>query len=331
MGEKELNMAWIDRPDVVTDHADLPPEAFARVEPGAPVEIENSWIAAAEHQSKLKAMRVWFHDRYVHPDDHTPWEEGLSEYIFVHGGPYDGERMVRDRFSAVVPEEILRIIADELYEEENLDWAPDPRLWNQAKVYDPRFSVAMDLSQTPLDRLRERLDELRLTGAMTGDLRAKVVVDNMAYSGAVGALEAFLWETVDQQVTFDDQVLRSVVTKIPVFSNRPLRLGDLFERMDKLRDEVKAHLQNIVWHRWDVVVPLLKAGLGLEVPSLKTLVPAVFKRHDIVHRSGYDLQGKPVSVERRDFEMLRTEVLTFAQSIQSQLENRLRRTPPSST
>lgn len=60
--------------------------------------------------------------------------------------------------------------------------------------------MAMDRSKTPLDGLRERLDELRLTGVMTGDHDAKLVADNMVCSGAVGALEAFIWETVDQQV-----------------------------------------------------------------------------------------------------------------------------------
>jgi hypothetical protein len=246
LGHKELNMAWIDRSDVVKDHAALPPDAFTLAEPGSPIEVSDTWIVAADDASKLSAIRVWFHDRYIYPDLLTPWDVDREEYIFVHGGPFDGERMVRDRFDSIVGESILSVIAAELCEEENMVWAPDPRLWEPRELFDPRFSVAMDQSQKPLDRLRERLDELRLTGSMTGDRRAHLVIDKLAFSGAIGAFEAFLWETVDQQVGSDDQALRAIVTKIQVFSDRPLRLGELFDRLESLRDEVRAHLQHIV-------------------------------------------------------------------------------------
>jgi len=117
-------------------------------------------------------------------------------------------------------------------------------------------------------------------------------------------------------------VLRDCVTKLPVFRDETIKLGDLFERHDGIRQHVKAYLQNLVWHRWDKVCPLYKFGLRVALPGVGPFEEAMVKRHDIVHRSGHDKAGQPVEVTREEIQGLCVAVLEFAADLERRLAHR---------
>lgn len=54
-----------------------------------------------------------------------------SECIYVNGGPFDGEQMDIDRFRSVLSASTVQKFAVDIFEEENMYWAPDPKLWEQ--------------------------------------------------------------------------------------------------------------------------------------------------------------------------------------------------------
>jgi hypothetical protein len=108
---------------------------------------------------------------------------------------------------------------------------------------------------------------------------------------------------------------------IPVFRDQPLKLGQIFEKSETLKDDVKAYLQNLVWHQWNKVAPLFTVGLGLENPGFGQFEDALKKRHDIVHRSGISKTGVPVSVDDREIEALCEQIILFATEIDEKLAN----------
>ena len=85
---------------------------------------------------------------------------------------------------------------------------------------------------------------------------------------------------------------------------------------------MKGYLQNLVWHRWDKVGPLLKQGLKIEPPSFKPFEDIMIKRHDIVHRSGHDKLGNPISVTRDEISRLCEMIERFAVEIHNKLGSR---------
>jgi hypothetical protein len=144
----------------------------------------------------------------------------------------------------------------------------------------------------------------------------------LVFSNALGVLESFLWETAEFWFKHDDTALQDVVTKLQVFSDTLMKLGEIFTRHSKLREHVLGYLQNLVWHRWESVSPIFQRGLGMRLPSVKPFEPALLKRHDIVHRCGRPKAGVPVTVSLTEIGMLFQEIEKFAVEVNRLLSAR---------
>jgi hypothetical protein len=188
--------------------------------------------------------------------------------------------------------------------------------------YDERFDLQLHARNEPLDKLKERLEHAQLVLTLQGDENARRLAINLVFGAAIAAFEAFLWETVDYSVENDDDTVRNIVTNIPALKDQPMKLGEIFEKHKNLKEQVKGYLQNLIWHKWDKVVPLLKFGLCIEPPSFKPFDEPILKRHDIVHRSGHDKSGKPISVTTSEITELCQKIEQFAIDINSRLAER---------
>ena len=134
-----------------------------------------------------------------------------------------------------------------------------------------------------------------------------------------------MWETVTYWVEYDALALANIVTKIPAFRDQPLKLGQIFEKRETLKNDIKAYLQNLVWHKWDKVAPLFRLGLEIDLPSLKQFDNALTKRHDIVHRSGFTKERELITVDVAEIEALCEQILSFAVDINAKLSSRAAR------
>ena len=74
-----------------------------------------------------------------------------------------------------------------------------------------------------------------------------------------------------------------------------------------------------MWHQFDKVAPLIKYGLGAELPSFKPFKEAIQRRHDIVHRSGHDIQGAEINISEEDIRELAEKVLAFANEMDANI------------
>jgi hypothetical protein len=157
---------------------------------------------------------------------------------------------------------------------------------------------------------------------LTGSPQARKLVEMLVFSNALGVLESFLWETAEFWFKHDDAALQGVVTKLKKFSDEPMKLGDIFTRHRKLREHVLGYLQNLVWHRWESVLPIFQHGLGVSLPSVKPFQPALLRRHDIVHRCGRTKSGLPVSVTLTEIATLFNEIEQFAAEVNRLLSAR---------
>jgi len=89
--------------------------------------------------------------------------------------------------------------------------------------------------------------------------------------------------------------------------------------MDTLEDDVKAYLQELVWHRLDKVVPLMKGSLGINFPPIEKLMRHIVCRHDIIHRGGKMKDGEEVVVSKKLLSALREDVLKFVDGVEAKL------------
>lgn len=273
-------------------------------------EIDDSWLAEAEEPDQVAAIVQWFNARFWDPANDTPYMSSEGGYIWVNGGPYDASEQIEGRFSGVASEEAIESAIEHVQSDGIYDWAP-----TQLTYYDEDLDVFVDERNAPTQRLDDRLRGLVEVLALQGDREAMQAVRNLTYAGVIAALETFLWETMAYWVKNERKTVTNLITKLPVFRDRPMKLGDIYEMTAKLEAEVRAYMQRMVWHRWDDVARIVETGLDLEIPSLRAFKEPTQKRHDIVHRSGHDMEGNPIEVSDDEVRALVGHVMDFANEL----------------
>lgn len=87
--------------------------------------ITPSELKRAGRERQKAYMRHWFHRNFEDPSNETPRDDG--EFIYIWGGPYDAHEQIFDEFGALVPEDRIQDVADEIVNEDGIyDWAPGP-------------------------------------------------------------------------------------------------------------------------------------------------------------------------------------------------------------
>jgi len=313
-------MGWNDHMDDDNELGNLPPEAFSSWHVDGQFEPDDHWLGIAQRDHQIIAIRAWFLDRYCDPAHNTPYNGREGGYQFIHGGPYDPADVLPQRFSRAVTDDVIQEVVDELHEQLGDEWAPV-----QVDIpddYDEDYGVIVETSGQPVARLRDRLAQSRQVLALQGNIGAQLLARSLVFASVITSLESFLWETVSYWVDHDETIVINIVTNIPAFRDQPLKLGEIFEKRKSLKNDIKAYLQNLVWHQWNKVAPLFKLGLQVDIPGFKQFEAALIKRHDIVHRSGVSKAGERVAVDVAEIEALCEQIIRFANEVNEKLASR---------
>ncbi|WP_339457200.1 hypothetical protein [Pseudomonas sp. EA_65y_Pfl1_P120] len=298
-----------DRPELPPESGDLHARQF---------DPNDTWLATAPRELQIEAMRCWFYARYQDPVHDTPYNGSEGGYLFIHGGPFDPNDVIQERFDKTVEFEVMEELIAELHQAEGGDeWAPidhDDEGWDYEDIY----SLRPEEREDPLRMLDERLEQIEDTIKAQSALPGFVI--HLLHSAAITALEAYLWDTTSYWVTRDKEVLRSFVKNNKDFAGQKFQLSDVFIVMDDLERKVADYLQTFIWHRLDKVKPLLELTLGINFPEIEKFIPEIIIRHDIVHRGGRDKDGYPVLLTIADVRRLAKLVEEFSQELESQLK-----------
>jgi hypothetical protein len=141
------------------------------------------------------------------------------------------------------------------------------------------------------------------------------MIEQLAYANVITAFESYLWETMSYAVENDPRTLEDIVTKHKALSEQKISLGEIYKKFTGLKDTVKGFLQNLVWHRFDVVAPLAVHGLRIKPPSFEPFIEPVIKRHDIVHRSGNTKNGELIELTSAEIVDLVAKVRQFTHEL----------------
>jgi hypothetical protein len=306
------------------DHMDdyrpeLPSEAGTTTQAG--FEPEDQWLAAAEPELAQEAMRTWFLSRYCDPAIGTPYNGAEGGYSYIHGGPYTADDELYSRFGDICTEDTIRAVIDDIESDGIDEWAPI-HYDDRDEEYDDRFALALQEGSEPLRRLRERLQQSQQVLSLQGSAEAMALAQKLVFSSVIGALEAFLYEIAYFWIDTDEDVLRALVVGLPSFREEKISVADLFTRHAGIKDHVKGHLQNLVWHRWDKVALIFKHAFSIRLPSTKHFEAPLLKRHAIVHRSGHDKHGAPVTVTAEEIGNLCRKIEAFAEDLDTRISSR---------
>jgi hypothetical protein len=296
--------------DSMGETGNLPPEAFA--EYSEPLEVNDSWISSATREEQHVAMRAWWFQRYEDPARSTPYESNDGGYIYISGGPFHPQEELSARFSRLVGFDVIQALVRELWAEVGDDWAPVDRFGGEFDVEAHERHEPFGQFDWSLDSDYERLKDLAAENRTGTD-----VLHRHAYIALIAAMETYLWGTTKYWVETDEGVLRNLVTKLQRYSQKPLKLGEIFSRHLGLKDEINEDLKNTVWHRLETVKPLMECAFDAQLPSIKPLLPWIVWRHDLVHRNGRTSSGEIVALTPEHLDRLLRLILEFCIAVET--------------
>lgn len=173
--------------------------------------------------------------------------------------------------------------------------APDgDSLWVDWDVPGDPFAVFMDSYYT--------------SGVILGDHNLPVgddLINRMIFAQQVGALEAYLGDTLVRAVLSDPSAIGRLITQDRDLAETRFSLVQFAARPDLVRETVKLHLKGVIYHNLAKVDVLYKIALGVPVLGAKdendVLFRAVQLRHDCVHRNGFSPDGERLTVFTQAF------------------------------
>lgn len=137
----------------------------------------------------------------------------------------------------------------------------------------------------------------------------------MIYGHVVAATEGFLSSVFIKTTVGSEDLIRRLVETDPEFSEMKFSMSQLFEKRESIKDTVAGHLQKLIFHDLKKVKPMYKSVLGHDLGDIGWLFKAVSKRHDCVHRAGYDKDQKPITFAESEVAILIQNVRYMCQSV----------------
>ncbi|WP_195430735.1 hypothetical protein [Cupriavidus sp. IK-TO18] len=195
--------------------------------------------------------------------------------------------------------------------------SPEDEYWLNDDVPQNPFNVFEDAFR----RLGDIIAEYGVGGRGTLPHSADVI-NRMVYASAIGAMEAFLSDTLVNTVRKDNVFLDRLLKGDNELSKISVSLSEISGNPFVVMQRTQTHLASLIYHNLAKIGNLYKVVLnGVEIlpdPELrKRLMKAVLTRHDIVHRNGKDKDGAEVGLPTALVTATIDDVRTFVTHVNS--------------
>ncbi|ELA9373249.1 hypothetical protein QUO16_004573 [Vibrio parahaemolyticus] len=114
----------------------------------------------------------------------------------------------------------------------------------------------------------------------------------MLYANVITALETYLCDRFISVVQGDKKNLRSFVEEFHDFRDSKFSLSEIFHKMDTIEERAIDAMKGVLYHNLPKVSGIYSSTLGIKFPKFSDIYKSVKVRHDLVHRSGKDKDGK---------------------------------------
>jgi hypothetical protein len=137
----------------------------------------------------------------------------------------------------------------------------------------------------------------------------------MIYGHVVAATEGFLSSVFIKTTIGSEDLIKRLLETDPKFSEMKFSMSQLFVERESIKDTVAGYLQQLIFHDLKKIKPMYRSVLGHDLGDIGWLFLAVAKRHDCVHRAGYDKDGNQLTFSEGEVETLIQNVLILCQAI----------------
>ena len=69
--------------------------------------IDLNLLKKLSKDEQIDMMRTWFSERFEDPAQRTPYESREGGYIWIHGGPFEADDVLRNEFDGFAKSEAI--------------------------------------------------------------------------------------------------------------------------------------------------------------------------------------------------------------------------------
>ena len=252
--------------------------------------IGETALRQAGRERQIEVMRHWFENNYEDPVHSCPYITAEGGYQYIWGGPYDAQEELDNEFSGIVPDEIIQELAHDLWDI-SATWSGRPDASVSAHLDDYLFRSIAE-APTHFENFRSSIISIKRLMETKVEPADRQCFLRLLYVNVITALETYLSDNFIQCLNADHTRLRKFVETTPEFQTEKIALSDVFKASEEIEKKTRAHLLELVWHRFEKVKPMFRDTLAIEFPSdMGELFKAVLIRHDLVHRNGKTKNG----------------------------------------
>ncbi len=139
-----------------------------------------------------------------------------------------------------------------------------------------------------------------------------IFLNKLFFSQLISLMEKYLSDVFIYEISHDETLLKKLANENK-FKAQSLPVA--FALNHSVSDWIVAAMKSMVWHRLSEVRIFYKNVLGISFDIERPVLDAIKKRHDLVHRCGFDLAGLSVSVSEQELDDLRVTVDNFVRKI----------------
>jgi hypothetical protein len=185
--------------------------------------------------------------------------------------------------------------------------------------------------EAPANPYRVFMDSYHHTGDLLADhggVRGDHLVNRMIFSQQITALEAYLGDTLLNEVMGDKAAMQRLIDKDADLAKEKFTLSEVSKDPGLVERKVRKHLREVMYHNLKKVDVLYNIAIGVRILDLATdkasLFKAVLLRHDCVHRNGFDKEGNEIDVFTKAFVQDTADMIkAFVEGIQKAVRLRL--------
>ncbi|MBB4120737.1 hypothetical protein [Martelella radicis] len=174
------------------------------------------------------------------------------------------------------------------------------------------------------------MDSYHHTGDLLADhggVRGNHLVNRMVFSQQVTALEAYLGDTLLNEVMSNKEAMQRLIDKDDDLIKEKFTLSEVSKDPGLVERKVRTHLRKIMYHNLKKVDVLYNIAFGVRILDLavdkKSLLKAVLVRHDCVHRNGFDQEGNEIDVFTKTFvQGAADQIKAFVEGIEQAVKHR---------
>ena len=157
------------------------------------------------------------------------------------------------------------------------------------------LQLPYDMKDTPSNALVDALKDIKEVIKATDSIFYVKPLSRMAFVQQFAALEAYLADTLTQQVLGNPATLSRALTGLKNLQEIKLSLADIAKNPDIVKVTVAQSLRDLLYHNFKMVDAIWKIALEFSIFPNAEVKRRMFERisirHDCVHRNGKDMHG----------------------------------------